>query len=190
MNASSDLNVAYPLSSTSASLGNASYSRTLLTHARQLYTFANNTLPLVTYQTSVPDMAAAYGSSSFGDDLCVAALSLALATNESSYYADALGHYERFRLSGSQAVMNWDSKTPAAYLLFVQAAITRPSLAAGAGVANNLTGWQAEIERYFDQIVNLDMDAGKLTNGGSSGSLIADVQVVYSTMKETPIRLH
>lgn len=116
-------------------------------------------------------MAEAYGSSSYGDDLCVAALSLALATNESSYYADALGHYARYRLSGSQAVMNWDSKTPAAYLLFVQAALSHPSLAGGAGVANNLTGWQAEMERYLDQIVNNQLDSGKFTAGKYSSNI-------------------
>lgn len=60
---------------------------------------------------------------------------------------------------------NWDSKTPAVYVLFVEAAIARPGLALGAGLDVNLTGWQTEAEGYFDKIVNNKKRRGSLTRG-------------------------
>ena len=96
--------------------------------------------------------------------MCVAALSLALASNDSTYYADAYGYYESHGLSGSQAVWNWDSRTPAAYVLFVETALARPGLIMGAGLSVNLTGWRNETENYFDRILQ-----GKLRSGYQTG---------------------
>ncbi len=83
----------------------------------------------------------------------LAALSLALTTNSSAYYSDAYAHYKSYSLSNSQAVLNWDSKIPAVYLLFNQIAVARPNLAVGAGLSVNQTGWQKEMETYLDRAI-------------------------------------
>lgn len=151
----------------SPSLANASYASTLLDHARSLYTSAKDITPYTVYSDSVPAAGSAYGSSRYTDDLCYGALALALATNESQYYQDAYNYYVNFSLTASHEVWNWDSKTPAIYLLFVEAAIARPGLAIGAGLDVNLTGWQTEAEGYLDRIVNNEKRRGSLTRGMS-----------------------
>jgi len=165
-------------------MGNASYASTLLDHARSLYTSAKDITPYTLYQESVPAAASTYGSSQYTDDLCYAALSLALATNESTYYADAYGYYVNYSLTNSHEVWNWDSKTPAVYLLFVESALARPGLAQGAGLDVNLTGWQTEAEGYLDRIVNGEKRRGFLTRGERyhwPDSLCADSQADYCT---------
>ncbi|THV08695.1 9 glycosyl hydrolase [Dendrothele bispora CBS 962.96] len=143
-----------------ASLQNSSYADTLLRHAQQLYSFAVNASGgQVTYQTSTPIATESYASSGFGDDLAIAALFLAAATNSSSYYQDANSFYQKFNLHGQNAVFNWDSKTPGVYVLFAQLA------QANYPFASDLSSWQTESERYFDTIVNDNGDSS-LTNGG------------------------
>lgn len=51
------------------------------------------------------------------------------------------------------------------YLLFIECALARPTLASGAGLANNITGWQYEMERYLDTIVN-GTGPAYMTKGG------------------------
>ncbi|KAF8211252.1 glycoside hydrolase family 9 protein [Mycena galopus ATCC 62051] len=146
--------------STPASLTDKTYAQTLLTHAEQLYTFAvNATGGQKTYQTSVPAVADAYGSSGFGDDLTIAALFLALANSSTTYYQQAQQYFQQFQLTNQELVFNWDSKTPGIYVLFAQ--IAQSSL----GLGGNLTTWQTECERYFDAIVNNDGE-GFLTGDG------------------------
>jgi endoglucanase len=150
---------------TSPSMANESYASTLLDHARSLYNSAKDITPYTLYSDSVPAAASTYGSSQYTDDLCYAALALALATNESSYYQDAYNFYVNNSLTASHNVWNWDSKTPAVYLLFVEAALARPGLALGAGLDVNLTGWQTEAEGYLDRIVNDEKRRGSITRG-------------------------
>lgn len=59
--------------SSSIALADANYSSTLLSHAQDLYQFANSS-KRQTYQTAVPAAGDAYASSNFGDDLTWAAL--------------------------------------------------------------------------------------------------------------------
>lgn len=93
------------------------------------------------------------------------ALALALATNSSSYYAEAYNHYRTYSLAQDESfVLNWDDKTPAVYELFVEVALARPNLAAGAGLAQNTTGWKAQMETYLDKIVD-GTSRGYLTKG-------------------------
>ncbi|KAJ7742464.1 glycoside hydrolase family 9 protein [Mycena maculata] len=146
--------------SSPASLLNDTYAQTLLTHGQQLYTFAvNATGGQKTYQTSVPEVAAAYGSSSFGDELTIAALFLAWANASAQYYQEAQHYFQQYQLSGQNSVFNWDSKTPGIYVLFAQIAQS------SAGLGGNLTSWQAECERYFDAIVNNDGPAFLTSDG-------------------------
>lgn len=159
---------------TAPSLANETYAATLLNHARTSYNAAKSITPWTLYSDSVPAAASAYGSSQYTDDLCYAALALALATNESSYYADAYQYYVNFSLTASHNVWNWDSKTPAVYVLFVEAAIARPGIALGAGLDVNLTGWRTEAEGYFDKILNNDKRRGFLTRG-TSGAIHSEL---------------
>lgn len=146
------------------SLKDQALSSELLRHAETLYNVANTTTPMALYSDSVTAAASAYASSGYGDDLCLAALSLAMATNNSQYYSDAYNqYYKGFHLSGSNQAYTWDSKYPAVYTLFVEIATARPALAEGAGLDANLTGWQGEAERYFDGIVNQTIRNGYLT---------------------------
>jgi endoglucanase len=155
--------------STSApsSIANSTYASMLLSHAQTLYSTAN-TSDFATFSESIPAVASAYSSSGYGDDLALAALSLALATNSSQYYADAYHWYEKYSLSGSQGVWNWDSRAPAIYVLFVEVANARPGLASGAGLGVNLTGWQFEAEGWFDRIINGSLENAYVTSGMSS----------------------
>jgi endoglucanase len=113
----------------------------------------------------LPAIKGAYGSSDFGDDLSISALTLALATNQSSYYQDAYQFYQQFALNGTRDPWNWDSQKPALYVLFVETALTRPSLAQGAGLDTNLTGWRTEAENYFDRIINGNLPEVYITKG-------------------------
>ena len=101
-----------------------------------------------TYQSAVPQAGIAYASSSYGDELAMAALLLAWATNSSDYYSQAENYYKQYSLGGSNAVFNWDSKTPGLPVLFAQLANANVSF------AGNLSGWQTESERYFDRILD------------------------------------
>ncbi|KAH9002361.1 family 9 glycosyl hydrolase [Lactarius hatsudake] len=149
-----------PSYSAPASLQNSSYAETLLTHALDLYAFAVNASGgQQTYQTAAPQAGIAYPSSSYGDELAMAALLLSWATNSSDYYSQAEGYYKQYSLGGTDSVFNWDSKTPGLAVLFAQLAN------AGATFAGNLSGWQAEAERYFDRIINGDGPSFK-TKGG------------------------
>ena len=138
-----------PSFSAPASVQNSTYAQILLNHAEDLYAFAVNASGgMQTYQSAVPQAGIAYASSSYGDELTMAALHLAWATNSSDYYSQAENYYQRFSLGGGNAVFNWDSKTPGLAVLFAQLANT------GVSFAGNLSGWQAESERYFDRILN------------------------------------
>ncbi|KAF9534159.1 glycoside hydrolase family 9 protein [Crepidotus variabilis] len=132
-----------------ASLKNESYADTLLSHGKSLYSFAvNATGGRKTYQTSVPQVESAYGSSAYGDELSMAALFLAFATNQQSYYQDAETDYTKYDLAHNNRVFNWDSKTPGVAVLFSQV------LQANSGLGGNFSTWQQKAEDYFDNILN------------------------------------
>lgn len=147
--------------SSPASLQNATYAQTLLDHAQKLYTFAvHATGGQKVYQKSVPVVKESYASSSFDDELTIAALFLAWAQKSSSLYQEAQNYYDQFSLKGQDAVFNWDSKTSGIAVLFAQIAQS------DAGIGGNLSSWQAEAERYFDNIIN--KKSGSLTSGRPS----------------------
>lgn len=157
--------------SSPASLGNATYANLLLQHAQQLYDFAlNATGGRTVYQDSVPAVADAYASSSFEDELTLAALLLSFASNSSSLYQQAMSFYSQFSLANQNGVFNWDSKTPALSVLFTQVA---PSVS---GAPQNVSVWQTEAERYFDNILN-GGGPGYMTKG-----MIQDDYTVFKTL--------
>ncbi|KAI9513161.1 family 9 glycosyl hydrolase [Russula earlei] len=149
-----------PSFSTPASLQNSTYADILLNHAQDLYSFAVNASGgKQTYQTAVPQAGAAYGSSSYGDELAMAALLLAWATNSSDYYSQAETYHAQYSLGVKNVVFNWDSKAPGLTVLFAQLAN------AGASFAGNLSYWQEEAERYFDRVLS-GGDPSFKTQGG------------------------
>ncbi|KAK0468435.1 9 glycosyl hydrolase [Desarmillaria tabescens] len=132
-----------------ASLANTTYSEILLGHAQSLFNFAVSASGgQVLYQNSVPSAAESYASSSYGDELTLAALFLAWATNSTTLYQQAENYYSSFGLSGQNGVLNWDSKTPGLAVLFAQIAQSSSS------IGSDASRWQQEAERYFDRIVN------------------------------------
>lgn len=138
------------LYSSPASLRNTSYAATLLSHAEALYSLAVNASGGQTeYQTSVPEVASSYGSSSYEDELTIAALFLARAKNSSELFSQAESYYDEFDLGGQDAVFNWDSKTPGLAVLFAQ--LSHPD--AGLDIGGDFSEWQNEAEAYFDKIV-------------------------------------
>ncbi|KAK7061604.1 endoglucanase [Favolaschia claudopus] len=143
-----------------ASLHDDTYAQTLLTHAEQLYSFAvNATGGQKTYQSSVPAIGEAYGSSGFGDDLTIAALFLAWASISTSYYQQAEQYFQQYKLTKQNTVFNWDSKTPGVYVLFAQI------IQASSSFGGSLSTWQTECERYFDAIVNGNSGASTTDDG-------------------------
>jgi endoglucanase len=142
-----------------AALQDSTYASTLLTHAQQLYTFAvNATGGQKTYQTSVTRAAANYPSTSFGDELSLAALFLSWAENSPALYQQAVAYYQQYKLAGLDSVFNWDSKTPGLAVLFAQIAQSQ------SGLGGNLSSWQTEAEVYFDRILS-HKGLGYLTPG-------------------------
>jgi len=105
-----------------------------------------------------------YASSLYEDDLVIAVLFLAWATNSSDYHSQAGAYYRQYSLGGKDLVFNWDSKPPGLAVLFAQIANS------GASFAGNLMAWQAESERFFDRMVNLQGPYSK-TKGARYSSL-------------------
>lgn len=124
-----------------------------------------------TYQTAVPQSGEAYASSSYIDELAIAALFLALteSTNATAYYADAVKWYysgslgQQFQ-AGDETVFNWDSKTPGVAVLAAQLASAYPDIVSGSNAT--LGVWQGVVEGYFDIIVNAN-GRSHLTDGQS-----------------------
>ncbi|KAF5333071.1 hypothetical protein D9611_002374 [Ephemerocybe angulata] len=147
--------------STPATLQDKSYADTLLTHAQQLYKFAVNASGgRKVYQKSVPEVAASYASTEYGDDLAIAALFLAWATNDAALYQEAEGYYDKYKLQEDNRLFNWDTKTPGLPVLFSQIAKSNPN------VGGNLGKWQDAAEAYFDSIVNNKDSPAFMTTGG------------------------
>lgn len=161
-----------PSTSSPAKLGNSSYAATLLTHANQLYTFAQQT-PQQTYSSAISGVDWAYASSSYNDDLVLADITMALAvqaagssgTSPQSYLDSATSLYSSAHLTAAKqdVVMNWDSVTPAIPVLLTQISnLKNSNLQPSGGVSQ----WQNEAETYFDRIVQ-GKGIGYLTRGGN-----------------------
>ncbi|EJD00966.1 Six-hairpin glycosidase [Fomitiporia mediterranea MF3/22] len=141
-----------------ASLQDKSYASTLLTHAKTLYDFAENASGGQTlYQNSVPTIARSYPSSDYHDELTMAALFLAVATNSADYYNQAENYYKNSQIDKDDT-FNWDTKTPGIVVLFSKFASSNPD------IGGDFSRWQGEAEKYFDGIVN--GKSGSLTDGG------------------------
>jgi hypothetical protein len=165
---------------------NASYSSTLLSHARQLYTFATGSLGR--YSDSVPTTGA-YSSYSYDDELVWAAAWLARATKgvdavASAAYLSAAESGWRAHLWYVPDNFDWDNKAVGATLLLAQ-----------------LTGGKAEYVGIVQGFVQRWMPGGSvpytplgLAIGGSWGTLrlamnAAFIAVVYTGECVSPLSL-
>nr|APF29556.1 endo-beta-1,4-glucanase isozyme GN1 [Gecarcoidea natalis] len=94
----------------------SSYSSTLLTHAIQLFDFADQNRGV--YSDSIADAANYYGSwSGYGDELCWSALWLYRATNDASYLTKAQGFWDEYGIAYGTDY-SWDQKSAGAMALF------------------------------------------------------------------------
>lgn len=95
---------------------NPSYSQTLLSHAEQLYDFANTARGV--YSQSISDAANFYNSwSGYGDELAWAACWMFMASGTDQYLQDAENHYQSFSLQGRPGEFSWDNKVAGVHVL-------------------------------------------------------------------------
>ncbi|KIY73740.1 glycoside hydrolase family 9 protein [Cylindrobasidium torrendii FP15055 ss-10] len=142
-----------------ASLKNTTYAKTLLSHSEKLYTFAVNASGgQALYQESVPEVGSSYPSSSYEDELTIAALFLARASNSTTLFNEAIGDFDKYKLRNSDAVFNWDSKTPGIAVLFAQMTCANSTDQLG----GDFEQWRDAAEDYFDDVIS---HQGK-TDGG------------------------
>ncbi|CAI2169163.1 11483_t:CDS:2 [Funneliformis geosporum] len=132
------------------------YANTLSFHAKQLYEFAIET-PFETYQTSVKEAVDLYSSNSYKDELVWSSLWLYKLTKDPTYFDNAVNFFKEFKLSGQVDVVNWDDKTCASYILFVQCAIELKR--------NDIDTWKGEAEKFLDAVISPD-DPCRFTKGG------------------------
>lgn len=98
----------------------SSYSKKCLTHAKQLYDFANNFRGK--YSESIPAAAANYKSYGvYYDELAWAAVWLYRATGDRRYLSDAETHYSKL-WPNSVMELSWAEKTPGVQVLLSQLA--------------------------------------------------------------------
>ncbi|XP_040939226.1 endoglucanase 2-like [Gossypium hirsutum] len=87
----------------------STYSSTLLTHAKQLFTFADNNRG--SYSEKIPEVATYYNSTGYGDELLWAASWLYHVTADQSYLEYVTGENgKEFAQWGSPTWFSWDNK--------------------------------------------------------------------------------
>ncbi|CAF0791123.1 unnamed protein product [Adineta ricciae] len=95
------------------------YHSLLLTHARQLYDFANRFRG--NYSHSIPDITDFYNSwSGYGDELGWSAAWLLRATDDQRYQEDIEQHYDEFHLAKQPREFSWDDKTAGLQILMAK----------------------------------------------------------------------
>nr|AKC91349.1 glycoside hydrolase 9 [Adineta ricciae] len=95
------------------------YSSKLLSHARQLYDFANENRG--SYSDSIANAANFYKSwSGYGDELAWAAAWLLRATNEHRYQIEVEKHFMEFGLSKRPTEFGWDNKLAGVQVLMAK----------------------------------------------------------------------
>jgi hypothetical protein len=94
----------------------SAYSSSLLRHARQLFTFADDHRGV--YSRNIPEVATYYNSTGYGDELLWAASWLYHATREQTYLDYVNGQNgQNFARWGSPTWFSWDDKLPGTHVL-------------------------------------------------------------------------
>lgn len=97
----------------------SAYSEKLLTHAKQLFNFADKYRAV--YSDSIPQAADFYRSwSGYNDELVWSATWLYKATGEESYLTYAKAGYSQYGFTNNKDVLSWDSKVGAIKVLLAQ----------------------------------------------------------------------
>eukprot|EP01111_Echinosteliopsis_oligospora_P009538 TRINITY_DN2812_c0_g1_i1.p1 TRINITY_DN2812_c0_g1~~TRINITY_DN2812_c0_g1_i1.p1 ORF type:complete len:616 (+),score=213.81 TRINITY_DN2812_c0_g1_i1:83-1930(+) len=98
----------------------AKYAETLITHARQLWTFGNTYRGL--YSDSIPDASIYYKSYGFYDDLVWGTAWMARATGEASYMNSAKDDYDNYGIQymAMGQSFDWDQKAPGVMVLMAK----------------------------------------------------------------------
>ncbi|CAG8590090.1 8876_t:CDS:2, partial [Racocetra fulgida] len=134
---------------------NSTYADTLLTYAKNLYSFAETT-PFRLYQNSAPLVRDGYSSSNYSDELIWGALWLYRATNDATYLNKAVNYFGSNSFT-SKKVFNWDEKTGGCYVLFAK--LFQQS-------GQDTTRWKLLAERYLDSIIKTSGGDCTFTDGG------------------------
>jgi len=114
------------------------YSNNLLTHAKQLFDFANNYRGK--YSDSITDAQGFYASGDYRDELVWAAAWLYRATNDNTYLNTAESLYTQFGLQSWNGGFDWDNKVSG-----VQAVLAK---------LTNQQGYKDAIKGYVDYLIN------------------------------------
>lgn len=156
---------------TVASVRNQTYSRLLLSRAESLFQLARAS-PQQVYQNSVPAVNDVYPSTDTTDDLIMASVFLAAATNNQSYANLADQLYRSPPNAGqqgfggpfpySQNVMNWDQKSPSLPLLMTQLSLHNSTF--NLDYSKYLTDSQV----WLDTLISKKMFQQHFTSGGLS----------------------
>ena len=97
----------------------ADYSAELLTHAEDLFNFADQYRGV--YSNSISDASKFYNSwSGYNDELVWGAIWLYKATGNQEYLDKAINYYDQFGFSGQTDFFSWDNKLPGAQILLAQ----------------------------------------------------------------------
>lgn len=141
---------------------NTTYANTLLTHSRQLLNFAvNATGGMQKYQEGTPQVGDAYPSTSYYDDLALAATFLGMADSSASNLQLAKSYWDQGGLSQGDIALDWDSKVAAVPVLMSQVLASSQALSS----AQNAGSWKSTAEEMLDQVVAAN-GPGYLTRGG------------------------
>lgn len=96
----------------------SSYSSSLVKHAKQLFTFADNYRQ--SYSISIPEVQTFYNSTGYGDELLWAAGWLYHATGDKAYFDYVTGkNGDDFANWGSPTWFSWDNKLAGAQVYFI-----------------------------------------------------------------------
>nr|AGP76434.1 endo-beta-1,4-glucanase 1 [Sphaerotermes sphaerothorax] len=115
-----------------------SYSNDLLTHAKQLFDFANNYRGK--YSDSITDASSFYTSCDYRDELVWAAAWLYRATNDSTYLNTAESLHNQFGLQHWNGGFTWDAKVSGVQLLLAK--------------LTNKQEYKDAIKSYVDYLIN------------------------------------
>lgn len=116
----------------------STYSDTLLTHAKQLFDFANNYRGK--YSDSITDARNFYASGDYKDELVWAAAWLYRATNDNTYLNTAESLYNEFGLQNWNGALNWDNKVSGVQVLLAK--------------LTNKQDYKDAITGYVDYLIN------------------------------------
>ncbi|KAK8560462.1 hypothetical protein V6N13_082900 [Hibiscus sabdariffa] len=141
------------------------YSSTLLRHAKQLFSFADNNRG--SYSENIPEVATYYNSTGYGDELLWAASWLYHATGDQSYLGYVTGENgKQFAQWGSPTWFSWDNK-----LAGTQVLLSRLSLFGAKGASGN-SGLENYRKSAEDVMCGLLPKSPSATSSRTDGGLI------------------